>query len=131
MKSTQKKKIQYTLEYVIRSSPIILFDFLSTPSGLTQWFADRVNVRQDNFIFYWEGNSQKAKIVEQRENELIRFHWDDSPPEEYFEFKITATEITADTVLTITDFANPSELEEDQMLWHSQVHELTTRLGGL
>ncbi|HYV94967.1 MAG TPA: START-like domain-containing protein [Chitinophagales bacterium] len=131
MKSTQQKNIKYTLEIVIRSSPTILFDFLSTPSGLAQWFADRVNVRQDNFIFYWEGNSQKAKIMDQKENELIRFRWEDSPPDEYFEFRITATEITGDTVLLITDFAHPNELEEDQMLWNSEVHELTARLGGL
>ena len=131
MKSTQQKNIKYTLEFVIRSSPFILFEFLSSPSGLAQWFADRVNVRQDNFIFYWEGNWQKAKIVEQLANEFIRFHWEDSLPEEYFEFRITATEITGDTVLLITDFAHADELEEDQMLWHSQVHELITRLGGL
>src|SRR6266446_620065 len=114
MKSPQQKNKKYTLEFVIKSSPTILFDFLSTPSGLAQWFADRVNVRQDNFIFYWEGNSQKAHIVEQKENELIRYHWDESPADEYFEFKITATEITNDTVLVITDYADPNELEEDQ-----------------
>ena len=131
MKSPQQKNKKYTLEFIIRSSPAILFELLSTPSGLAQWFADRVNARQDNFTFYWEKSSQRARIVEQRVNELIRYHWDDSPPDEYFEFKITATEITNDTVLTITDFAHPDELEEDQMLWQSQIHELRTRLGGL
>lgn len=131
MKTIQQKNVKYTQEFVIRSSPTILFEFLTTPSGLAQWFADRVNVRQDSFIFYWEGNSQKAKIIDQLENEFIRFHWDDSPPDEYCEFKITATEITGDTVLTITDFAHPDELEEDQLLWDAQVHELSKRLGGL
>ncbi len=131
MKSTQQKNTKYTLEFIIRSSPIILFDFLSTPSGLAQWFADRVNVRQDTFIFFWEGNSQQAKIMGKLENEFIRYRWEDSPPDEYFEFRITATEITSDTVLVITDFAPPNELEEDQLLWTNQVHELTVRLGGL
>src|SRR5690348_4878381 len=130
MKSASKNK-KYTLEFVIRSSPSILFEFLSTPSGLTQWFADRVNVRGDSFIFYWEGNSQQAKVTEQIENELIRFHWEDSPDGEYFEFRITATEITNDTVLLITDFSHPGEMEEDKLLWDSQVHELSKRLGGL
>ena len=126
-----KKNIKYTLEFDIRSSPIILFDFLSTPSGLAQWFADRVNVRMDSFIFYWEGTSRKANIVEQKEPELIRFHWEDTPSDEYFEFRITATEITGDTVLLISDFGNPDELKEDQLLWDSQIHELKKRLGGL
>ena len=131
MKTILKKNKKYTLEYVIRSSPTILFDFLSTPSGLAQWFADRVNVQQDNFIFFWEGNSQKAKIIEQRENEMIRFRWEDSPTDEYFEFNITATEITGDTVLYVTDFADANELDEDQLLWNSEIHELSKRLGGL
>jgi uncharacterized protein YndB with AHSA1/START domain len=131
MKTVLKKNIKYTLEFDIRSSPVILFDFLSTPSGLAQWFADRVNVKTDSFIFYWEGTSRKANIVEQKELEFIRFHWEDTPAEEYFEFRITATEITGDTVLLISDFGNPDERKEDYLLWDSQIHELKKRLGGL
>jgi uncharacterized protein YndB with AHSA1/START domain len=129
MKSAKKKK--YTLEFDIRSSPTILFEFLSTPSGLAQWFADHVNVRQDTFTFTWEGNSQQAKVTEMVENELIRFHWTDSPDGEFFEFRITSTEITNDTVLVITDFSHPTELEEDKLLWDVEIHELRKRLGGL
>jgi uncharacterized protein YndB with AHSA1/START domain len=129
MKSAKNKK--YTLEFDIRSSPTILFEFLSTPSGLAQWFADRVNVRQDTFTFSWEGNSQQAKVIEMVENEFIRLHWTDSPDGEFFEFRITATEITNDTVLIITDFSHPGELEEDKLLWDRQIHELRKRLGGL
>lgn len=131
MKSLQQKNKKYSLEFPIKSSPTILFDFISTPSGLAQWFADRVNVQHDNFIFYWEGNSQKAKVLEQTENERIRYRWEDSPEDEYFEFRITATEITGDTILVITDFGNPKELQKDSMLWESQIHELKKRLGGL
>jgi uncharacterized protein YndB with AHSA1/START domain len=131
MKTLQQKNKKYSLEFPIKSSPTILFDFISTPSGLAQWFADRVNVQQDNFIFYWEGNSQKAKVLEQAENERIKYRWEDSPDDEYFEFRITATEITGDTILIITDFGNPRELQQDSMLWESQIHELKKRLGGL
>jgi len=131
MKKPPSKNKKFTLEYAIRSSPAILFEFVSTPSGLAQWFAEGVNQHQDVFIFTWEGNKQRAKMVEQLENEMIRFRWENSANDEYFEFKITHTEITGDTILYITDFANPKELGDAQKLWDSQVHELKLRIGGL
>ncbi len=131
MKSSPTKTEKYTIEFAIKSSPVILFELLSTTSGLAQWFANRVTSRQDVFTFYWEGVSQKAKMLEQVENELIRYQWEDSAPEEFFEFKISATEITGDTVLYVTDFARPDEMNEEKLLWESEIHELSKRLGGL
>src|SRR4030095_6596065 len=98
MKSSSSKNNKYTLEFPIKSSPLILFEFLSTPSGLTQWFADHVDVFHNNFTFFWNGNPSKAKVVEQHENDRIRFRWEDAPADEYFEFKIQTGEITGDTV---------------------------------
>ena len=131
MKSSLSKNKKYTLEFPIKSSPLILFEFLSTPSGLTQWFADQVDVFHNDFTFFWDNNPSKAKMIEQHENERIRFHWHDSPSDEFFEFKIQTAEITGDTVLLVTDFANPKDLKDAQRLWDSQVHELKMRLGGL
>jgi uncharacterized protein YndB with AHSA1/START domain len=131
MKTSPSKNKKYTLEFPIKSSPPILFEFLSTPSGLAQWFADNVDVRQNVFTFNWDGNLQKAKMMEQQENDRIKFRWEDGHKDEYFEFKILTTEITGDTVLLITDFGNPREMRDAQRLWESQVHELKQRLGGL
>jgi uncharacterized protein YndB with AHSA1/START domain len=131
MKTSPSKNKKYTLEFPIKSSPPILFEFLSTPSGLAQWFADNVDVRQNVFTFNWDGNLQKAKLMEQQENDRIKFRWEDGHKDEYFEFKILTTEITGDTVLLITDFGNPREMRDAQRLWESQVHELKQRLGGL
>jgi uncharacterized protein YndB with AHSA1/START domain len=131
MKQTPPKNKKYTLEYVIRSSPMILFEFLSTPSGMAQWFADHANQVGDVFTFTWDKNRQKARVVEQLENEMIRFRWEGNPSDEFFEFKVTHTEITGDTVLLITDFASPKEMADAQKLWDSQVHELKLRIGGL
>lgn len=131
MKTSPSKNKKYTLEFPIKSSPPILFEFLSTPSGLAQWFADNVDVRQNVFTFNWDGNLQKAKVMEQQENDRIKFRWEDGHKDEYFEFKILTTEITGDTVLLITDFGNPREMRDAQRLWESQVHELKQRLGGL
>lgn len=131
MKAAPTKNKKYTLEYVIKSSPGILYDFLSTPSGLAQWFADKVDSLQETFYFSWDGYPQKAQRIEKNENERIRFRWEDSSGDEYFEFKIQTTEITGDTVLLITDFGNPKEMKDAKRLWDSQVHELKKRLGGL
>lgn len=124
---TNKKK--YTLEYIIKSSPIILWDFVTTSSGLALWFADEVDDHLDIFTFTWEGNKQQAEVVEYEDLEYIKFRWVDNPYDEYFEFRITSTEITGDTVLLITDFAEQYELRDVQMLWDSQIKALMMRLG--
>lgn len=124
---TKKKK--YTLEYIIKSSPIILWDFVSTSSGLALWFADEVDDHLDIFTFTWEGNKQQAEVIEYEDLEYIKFRWVDNPYDEYFEFRITSTEITGDTVLLITDFAEQYELRDVQMLWDSQIKTLMMRLG--
>ncbi len=123
------KKKKYTLEYIIKSSPIILWDFVTTSSGLALWFADEVDDHLDIFTFTWEGNKQQAEVVEYEDLEFIRFRWVDNPYDEYFEFRITSTEITGDTVLLITDFAEQYELRDVQLLWDSQIKALMMRLG--
>ena len=119
------------MEFVIKSSPYILFEFLSTTSGLAQWFADDVNIYHNYYIFKWDSSKERAKIIDQSEDKFIRFQWDNSPKEEFFEFRIETTEITGDTVLLITDFAYEKDLTDAHQLWESQVHELKKRLGGL
>jgi len=123
------KKKKYTLEYIIKSSPVILFDFVSTSAGLEQWFADKVDDHLDIFTFTWEGNDQKAEMVEMDDLEYVKYRWVDNPYDEFFEFRITSTEITGDTVLLITDFAEANELRDVQFLWDSQVKTLMKRLG--
>ena len=131
MKSQSTKNKKYTLEFPIKSSPPILYEFLSTPSGLAQWFADDVDFNHNEFTFEWDGHAAKAKVLEKHENDRIRFQWESSPKEEFFEFKIQTAEITGDTVLLVTDFGSPKEIKDAQLLWDSQVHELKQRLGGL
>ena len=125
------KKKKYSLEYVIKSSPVILYEFVSTPSGLTQWFADHVDNIKDLYTFDWEGSKQSARLLENIEFDLVRFRWEDSPKEEFFEFKITHTEVTNETVLTITDFAAANEIKDNTLLWNRQVKTLIQNIGGL
>jgi len=120
----------YTLEYPVRCSPSILFEFLSTPAGLQEWFADRVDERDNIFFFSWNGSSQKAEVLESQEEKFIRFHWLDAPKEEYFEFSIEKSEITNQTILVVKDFAEKKEIKDQSMLWDYQVKDLFHRLGN-
>ena len=124
------KKQLFTLEYPVRCSPTILYGFLSTPAGLGEWFADKVDERDNVFIFSWNGSIEKAEVVDSEIDKFIRFHWLTSPKDEYFEFTISRTEITSQTILVIKDFAEKSEIKDQSQLWEYQVKELFHRLGN-
>lgn len=125
---SEKKK--FNLEYALRSSPRILFSFISEPNGLAQWFADDVNVRDQVFTFTWDGETQKAKLVSLKENKLVRFKWVDDDQQYFFEMEIVQDELTNDVALNITDFATPETLSERILIWDNQIDYLMSVLGG-
>src|SRR5690348_14123592 len=106
------KKQLYTLEYPVRCSPAILYEFLSTPAGLQEWFADKVDERDNIFSFSWNGSVEKAEIIEKEQDKFVRFHWLHATKDEYFEFRIEKTEITNQTILVIKDFAEKGEIKD-------------------
>lgn len=124
------KKIKYTLEYPVRCSPVILYEFLSTSTGLQEWFADKVEDSNGRFSFGWNGSTEEADVLESEENKSIRFHWLNSPKDEYFEFSIDKSEVTNQTILVIHDFADKKEIKDQSQLWETQVKELFHRLGN-
>ena len=120
----------YTLEFPVRCSPVILYEFLASPAGLQEWFADRVDDRDNVFSFTWNGTIEKAEVLEKEQDKFIRFHWLHAPKEEFFEFKIEKSEVTNQTILVIKDFAEKKEIKDQSMLWDYQVKELFHRLGS-
>ncbi len=124
------KKQLFTLEFPVRCSPSILFDFLSTPAGLQEWFADKVDERDNVFSFSWNGTTDKAEVTESEPEKYIRFHWTHTPKEEYFEFRIEKSEVTNQTILVIKDFAEKSDVKDQSQLWDYQVKDLFHRLGN-
>src|ERR1700710_72963 len=125
---SEKKKIN--IEYEIKSSPRILYGFLSEPNGLTQWFADDVSVRDQIYTFTWNGEEQKAKLLNIKENKLVRFRWIDDEPEYFFEMEIIQDELTNDVALSITDFASEELVGERKLIWNNQVDYLISVLGA-
>lgn len=124
------KKQQYTLEYPVRCSPAILYDFLSNPTGLQEWFADKVDEKDGIYSFSWNGSEETAELLDREAEKFIRFHWSHAPKEEFFEFSIEKSEVTNQTILVIKDFADKKEIKDQSLLWQHQVKELFHRLGN-
>ena len=127
------KKIFFSLEYDFQASPQLLFQYLSTPSGLSEWFADNVNSRGESFLFIWDDTEEKAKLIQTKSNEIIRFQWDHDEEDDsdyYFEFKIEVDEITKDVSLIISDYADEQELDESKLLWDNLISDLKQVLGS-
>lgn len=120
----------YTLEFPVRCSPSILYEFLSTPAGLGEWFAEKVDERDNIFYFGWNGSFDKAEVVESEEDKFIRFRWMEAPKGEYFEFGIEKSEITNQTILVVKDFAEKKDIKDQSLLWDHQVKDLFHRLGN-
>ena len=99
------KRIKYNKEYSIRCSPTILYEFLITPAGLGEWFAEKVKQRETKFVFSWKGSEEYAELIAAEENEYVVFKWDWMEEDEYFEFRIEKSPVTNETILTITDFS--------------------------
>ncbi len=123
-------KTKYELEYTINTSPKVLFNRLSTPGGLAEWFADDVNLVKGLYRFIWDGSEQTASILMRKDNKYIRYRWtDDEQEDSYFEFRIRTDDLTGDVALIITDFAEDDEKDDAIDLWDSQVSELKHAIG--
>jgi hypothetical protein len=121
-------KQKLVLEYTINSSPKVLYPRLSTPGGLSEWFADDVNLKGSTYSFFWEGAEQKAEAVVKKDNKYIRFRWVDDP-ESYFEFKINIDELTKDVALIITDSVDDEDIDDSTELWNTQIAKLKHVIG--
>ncbi|MFO7864924.1 MAG: START-like domain-containing protein [Salinivirgaceae bacterium] len=127
-------KAKYTLEYSFNSAPNVLYYRLSTASGLSEWFADDVYVNEKTFTFVWDDFEQKAELLTRKNPEFVRFQWledqtDEKENQPYFEFKIRKDDLTGETALLITDFADEDDKEGSIELWDTQINSLKHKLG--
>ena len=126
-------KIKYQLEIEVKSSTKVLYNMISTPSGMSEWFADDVNIKNDVFTFFWDGSSEEAKLLTKRKGEAIKFQWLEDFEEgekTFFEIAIKVDELTNDVAIIITDFAEEDELEEAKLLWQNQINSLKKTIGS-
>lgn len=126
-------KTKYELEFVVQSSPQLLYQYISTPSGLSEWFADNVNSRGELFTFIWDDSEEEAKLLSKKTGERIKFRWvaDEEEGDDYFfELRIQVDEITKDVSLMVTDYSEDDELDENKMLWENMIGNLKHVLGS-
>jgi uncharacterized protein YndB with AHSA1/START domain len=126
-------KVKFEMEFPIHASPQLLYQYISTPSGLSEWFSDNVNSRGEMFTFIWDDSEETAKLLSKKSGERIKFRWmaDEEEGESYFfEIRIQVDEITKDVSIIVTDFSEEDELDEAKMLWENQISDLKQVLGS-
>ena len=126
-------KTIFELEFVIQASPQLLYQYMHTPSGLSECFADNVNARTEKYSFIWDDSEEEALLLRKKANEFVRFRWlngDEDQDDCYFEIRIVVDEITKDVSIVVIDFAEDDEVEEAKMLWESQIGDLKQVLGS-
>ena len=129
-----EEKTKFEIEFPIHASPQLLYQYISTPSGLSEWFADNVNSRGELFTFIWDDSEERAKLLTKKNGERVKFKWLDNGDAEnsnyFFEIRIQVDEITKDVSLMVTDFSEEDELDEAKMLWDNQISDLKQVLGS-
>jgi uncharacterized protein YndB with AHSA1/START domain len=123
---------KFEMEFVVHASAEMLYEFISTPSGLSEWFCDDLNIRNGIYTFIWDDQLQQARLLKTIDQQLVRFQWVDKTDGSYFEFRIQRDDLTNDISLIITDFGDThSERESSKLLWQSQVEKLMHVLGSI
>ena len=121
------KKLE--IEFILKTSKKLLYNRISTASGLSDWFANDVSINNGIFTFSWNEHKQTAKVVSKKKNEHIKFQWEENK-NKYLEFVILSHEISLDLSLIITDFIEiDEEKEELEDLWENQISTLKRKLG--
>jgi uncharacterized protein YndB with AHSA1/START domain len=125
------ERVKLNLEFLFKASPTILYKFFTTPSCLIRWFCDEVDIQNTTFTFIWSGSEEVAYLIEETEDELVRFQWEDAEDEEEFlEFRISKSPVTGETILEITDFCDEDEMDDQRQYWESQISLLRKETGG-
>ena len=126
-----KTKVKFEIEFPIQASPQLLYNYISTPSGLSEWFADNVNSRGELFTFIWDDSEEQAKLITKKSSERIKFKWlDNEDDSSFFELRIQVDSITKDVSIIVTDCSDDDEEEESKMLWENQISSLKQVLGS-
>ncbi|MCS6832453.1 MAG: START-like domain-containing protein [Flammeovirgaceae bacterium] len=129
-------KFKYQIEFEIKAQPRIIYSYLSTPSGLKDWFADKAKqIDENHFEIEWDKEIHVLKVVSKRTNAHIRFQFetkknDDNSPNSYIDFKLDYNELTQTTFLRITDFSDMNDEEELFNLWTHLIGKLKETIGA-
>ena len=126
-------KEKFELEYLLKTSLRVLDNMIGSPSGLSEWFADNVTVRDDIYSFEWDGAIEKARLLTRKMNSKMKFKWiedEENEDDYYFEMNIDIDPMTGIASLKITDYGFPEDIESAKMLWEQQINDLKRIIGA-
>ena len=125
------KRVRIDLEFIFKASPTIIYNFVTTPACLVRWYCNEVDITGETYAFYWQGSSEVATLVDDIEDERVRFKWDEADDdEEYLEFRMYKSDVTNETIFEITDLCDHDEVQEVKDLWTTLTTELRKECGG-
>ncbi|MCB9252621.1 MAG: SRPBCC domain-containing protein [Flavobacteriales bacterium] len=126
------KRQRIELEFPLHCSANTLYNYISSPSGLSEWFADDVTVHGSNYVFKWDdGEELEAELIKSVNRKHVKFRWvDGDQANEFLEFIIHKDEVTDDLALIVIDSVEPEDLEEVEMMWETQVSYLKKHIGA-
>ncbi len=127
------KKEKFEIEFLFNTSPKVLDKMISTPSGLSEWFCDDVNIKDDIYSFIWDGSEEDARLLTKKTNAKVKWRWiedEEDGNDSFFEIRYEVDPMTKSVLLIVTAFAEPDELEDAQLLWESQIEDLKRTIGA-
>jgi hypothetical protein len=134
--STSNKKL-FTADYEVHASIKMLYPYIQTASGLSEWFADDVTINNNDksFTFFWDSEAHRAKLVAFRTNHFARFEFlpeskEDEQDPSYFELRLDFNELTQSTYLKVLDYSDFDDHRELHSLWDSLIELLRKIVGG-
>lgn len=130
------RKVKISIERPLRSrSESIIWELISTPSGLSRWIAEQVTQEGNSLVFTWGKPGQVyetrwARILDVEKNAAIRFLWEDEDdPEAYTEIAMVKLDVTDEIALCITDFSDPDDIESMTYMWNHDLDRLQNKMG--
>jgi uncharacterized protein YndB with AHSA1/START domain len=135
MANTTKKRL-FVTDFEIHASIKMLYPYIDSASGLSEWFADDVRISPEKvFTFVWDHEEHKAKLSSHRTNHFAKFEYlpetkEDENDPSYFELRLEVNELTQTTFLKISDYSDFDDFEELQDLWEGLIENLKKVVGG-
>lgn len=126
-------KEKFELEFLLKTSLRVLDNMIGSPSGLSEWFADNVTVRDDMYSFEWDGAIEEARLLTRKMNSKMKFRWiedEDNGDDFYFEMNIYIDPMTGIASLKVVDYGFPEDIESAKMLWEQQISDLKRIIGA-
>jgi uncharacterized protein YndB with AHSA1/START domain len=127
-------KTKFIGEYELKASVKLIFNYLTVPSSLEDWFADKVKfIDNQTLDMYWDEVWHKTHIQNKRcTNNTCHVKYifvDQGTDPNTLEFKVEHNEVTRTAFLRVFDYSEMED-EDAQMLWNSLIEQLKQRISA-